>query len=89
MPLGTTVDLSPGHIVLDGDPVPLQNGHSSPPPLFGLRLLWPWLHISAKGRERKRKSIYTVPFRTKVHTKRSGMDHTVLAANNTMTAFPS
>jgi len=25
-----------------------------------------------------------VPFRTKVHTKPSGMDHTVLPANNTM-----
>ena len=33
-----------------------------------------------KGKERKgkeRKSIYIAPFRTKVHTKRSGMDHTV------------
>ena len=40
-----------------------------------------------KGKERK--SIYLVPFRTKVHTKRSGMDHTVLPANNTMPAFPS
>ena len=29
------------------------------------------------------------PFCTKVHTKRSGMDHTVLPANNTMPAFPS
>ena len=36
-------------------------------------------------KERKeRKSIYIAPFRTKVHTKRSGMDHTVLPANNTM-----
>jgi len=35
------------------------------------------------------KSIYIAPFRTKVHTKRSGMDHTVLPANNTMHAFPS
>jgi len=35
------------------------------------------------------KSIYIAPFRTKVHTKRSGMDHTVLPANNTMPAFPS
>ena len=30
------------------------------------------------------KSIYIAPFCTKVHTKRSGMDHTVLPANNTM-----
>jgi len=28
------VDLSPGHIVLDGDPVRLRKGHSSPPPSF-------------------------------------------------------
>ena len=43
-----------------------------------------------KGKERKeRKSIYIAPFRTKVHTKRSGTDHTVLPANNTMPAFPS
>ena len=38
-----------------------------------------------KGKERK--SIYIVPFRTKVHPKRSGMDHTVLPANNTMPAI--
>ena len=31
MPLGTEVDLGPGHILLDGDPAPLpQKGHSSP-----------------------------------------------------------
>jgi len=38
-----------------------------------------------KGKERK--SIYIAPFRTKVHTKHSGIDHTVLPANNTMPAF--
>ena len=37
-----------------------------------------------KGKEKERKSIYIAPFRTKVLTKRSGMDHTVLPANNTM-----
>ena len=43
-----------------------------------------------KGKERKgKKSIYIAPFRTKVHPKRSGMDHTVLPTNNTMPAFPS
>ena len=42
-----------------------------------------------KGKEKERKSIYIAPFCTKVHTKRSGMDHTVLPANNTMPAFPS
>jgi len=45
-----------------------------------------WINIK-KGKERK--SIYIAPFCTKVHTKRSGMDHTVLPANNTMPAFPS
>jgi len=33
------------------------------------------------------KSIYIAPFCTKVHTKRWGMDHTVLPTNNTMPAF--
>ena len=49
MPLSTEVDLSPGHIVLDGDPVhPSQKGHSSPP-LFGPCLLWPRSPISASA----------------------------------------
>jgi len=39
-PLGTEVDLDPGHIVLDGDPAPPRKGHSNPP-LFGPCLLWP------------------------------------------------
>ena len=42
------------------------------------------------GEERKgkeRKSIYIAPFRTKVLSKRSVMDHTVLPANNTMPAL--
>jgi len=33
-PLGTEVDLGPGHIVLDGDPAPPRKGHCSPPPPF-------------------------------------------------------
>ena len=40
-----------------------------------------------KGKGKERKSIYIAPFCTKVQTKRSGMDHTVLPANNTMPAF--
>ena len=40
-------------------------------------------------KEKERKDIYVAPSCTKVHTKRSGMDHTVLPANNTMPAFPS
>jgi len=41
-----------------------------------------------RGKGKQRKSIYIAPFRTKIHTKRSGMDHTVLPANNNMPAFP-
>jgi len=42
-----------------------------------------------EGKERKgKKSIYRAPF-TVIHSKRSGVDHTVLPANNTMPAFPS
>jgi len=43
--LGTDVDLGPGHIVLG--PSSPQKGHSSPPPFFGLCLLWPRSPISA------------------------------------------
>ena len=39
-------------------------------------------------RKKERKSIYIAPFCTEVHTKCSGMDHTVLPTN-TMPAFPS
>jgi len=38
-----------------------------------------------KGKERK--GIYIAPFCTKVHKKRSGMDHTVLPANKTCLPF--
>jgi len=43
MPLGTEVDLSPGHIVLDGDP---QRGTAA---IFGAYLLWPngWMDQDA------------------------------------------
>ena len=49
MPLGTEVDLGPGHVVLDGVPVPplRERGTAAPPPLFGPCLLWPRLPISA------------------------------------------
>jgi len=40
----------------------------------------------SKRKGKERKSIYMAPFCTKVHTKRSGMDYTVLPANNTMHA---
>ena len=45
-PLGTEVDLGPGHIVLFGEPAsPLRKGHSSPN-LLGPCLLWPRSPIS-------------------------------------------
>jgi len=46
-------------------------------------------HLWIKGKERK--SIYIALFwpRCMVHSKRSGIDQTVLPANNTMPAFPS
>ena len=42
MPLSTEVGLSPGHIVLDGNPAPpaMQGGTSPPPPTFRPTLLW-------------------------------------------------
>jgi len=45
------------------------------------------------GREGNRKGkeeyLYSAFLAKEVHSKRSGMDHTVLPANNTMPAFPS
>jgi len=38
-PLGTEVDLGPGHIVLDG--VPARAKGAQQPPLFDPCLLWP------------------------------------------------
>ena len=38
-PLGTEVDLGPGHIVLDGVPAPAKGAQQ--PPIFGPCLLWP------------------------------------------------
>jgi len=46
MPLGTEVDLGPGHILLDGVPAPRKKGHSSPH-VFSPCLLWPRSPISA------------------------------------------
>jgi len=47
-PLGTEVDLGPGHIVLDGVPALLEGGTVAPP-LFSVYpcLLWPRSPISA------------------------------------------
>ena len=40
------------------------------------------------GKRKGKKSIYIAPF-TVIRSKRSGVDHTVLPANNTTPAFPS
>jgi len=45
-PLGTELDLGAGHIVLDGFPALRERG-TTPPPLLGPCLLWPWSPISA------------------------------------------
>ena len=47
MPLGTEVDLGPGHIALDGVPAPTKGAQQPPPPFFGPCLLWPRSPISA------------------------------------------
>jgi len=74
MPLGTEVGLGLNDSVLDGDPAPHPKKlHSRP--LFGPCLLWP------NGRP---SQLLLSSCCTKVPTKRSGMDHTVLPANNTM-----
>ena len=53
--LGMEVGLGPRHIVLDGDPAPLQKTDAEPPPIFGPFLLWPRpLSVVAKGLDRLR-----------------------------------
>jgi len=44
-PLGTEVDVCPGHTVLDGFPALRERGTAAPP-LFGPCLLWPRSPIS-------------------------------------------
>jgi len=46
MKLGMQVGLSPGHIVLDGDPVPPPPKGHSPTQIFTHYLLWPngWMY---------------------------------------------
>ena len=46
-PLGTEVDLGPGHIALDGVPPHAKRAQSPPPHLFGRCLLWPRSPTSA------------------------------------------
>jgi len=62
MLLGTEVGLSPGHIVLHGDPVrfPPKKGHTPLPPIFGPCLLWQngWIDQDAtwsRGRPASRR----------------------------------
>jgi len=46
MVLGMEVGLSPGDVMLDGDPALPQKGAEPPSPIFGSFLLWPngWMH---------------------------------------------
>jgi len=46
MPLGTEVDVGPGHVVLDGIPALYERGTAATP-LFGRCLSWPRSPISA------------------------------------------
>jgi len=55
----------------------------------GWSVCLPLLIFPCTVKERKGRVFIIAPFRTKVHTNRSGMDHTVLHANNIMPAFPS
>jgi len=51
MPLGTEVDLIPGHIVLDGDSsLPRESGTAARPSLFGPCLLWAGSPISTTAK---------------------------------------
>jgi len=49
----------------------------------------PAYFLSRKERKGKEEYLYSAFLAKVVHSKRSGMDHTVLSANNTMPAFPS
>jgi len=59
-PLGTDVDLGPGHIVLDGVPAPAK-GAQQPPPIFGPCLLWPRSSISATAELLSKNRMHRVP----------------------------
>ena len=75
----------------------VQSSCSSPGPPHTKYSYKAWVHCkcgtgprtTVKRTGKERKSIYIAPSCTKVHTKHSGMDHTVLPPNNTMPAFPS
>jgi len=58
----------------------------SHPPCGRLPLLSARLAVQRKGKE---EYLYSAYLAKVVHSKCSGMDHTVLPANNTMPAFPS
>jgi len=42
MSLGMEVRLTPGHILLDGDPAPSRPERGTSAPHFSARLLWPY-----------------------------------------------
>ena len=47
MPLGTEVDLGPGHIVLDGDPAPSPKGAQQPPSFSPMSIVAKRLPVSS------------------------------------------
>jgi len=67
----------PRNMVLDGDGAPTPPKRHRPPIFSPCQL------------EGKEEYLYSAFLAKEVHSKRSGMDHTVLPANNTMPAFPS
>ena len=83
MPLGTEVDLGPGHIVLDGVPALRERGTAAPPPLFGPCLLWPRSPISATA-----ELLYTMLLRTKlVLNESTAVLHTIGTMSQTRPAL--
>ena len=45
-PLGTEVDLGPGHIVLDGDPAPRESGTAAPSSFRRMSIVSTVAHLS-------------------------------------------
>jgi len=63
-PLGTAVDLGPGHTVLDGVPASSrEKGTAVPSPLLGPCLLWPRSPISATAELLTLVDVVTLSYR--------------------------
>jgi len=81
------IGLGAGDFVLEGDPLPSPKGAEPTQKFSAYFLLWTngWIHQNKK----KRTEVYLYSAFIVKHSKRSGVDHTVLPANNTTPAFPS